>query len=96
VATKVGRDPAVIRRTGPGEWTVIRPRIGFGAPERLTASSQAAAIVRLERIARGSFGSTIAELERNPPMDDALNPVSPWTPLWVPGAQPHVLPHAHT
>ncbi|MEV8439155.1 hypothetical protein AB0425_17410 [Actinosynnema sp. NPDC051121] len=91
------RDRITIRRTGPGAWTLTRPRVGFGPPEVLPAESQAAAIARLDRVRRSNhrYGSTIAELERGHAMTDCLNPVSPWTPLWIPGTAPTVLPYSH-
>ncbi|GAA1281398.1 hypothetical protein [Saccharothrix xinjiangensis] len=88
------RDRVSIRKTAPGTWTITRPRAGFGGPEVLTAESQAAAVARLDRIrAALHVGSTVVQIERRQHATDALNPVSPWTPLWVPGTEPHVLPY---
>jgi hypothetical protein len=53
------RDLPSVRRTAPGEWTVVRPRIGFGPPETHTASTAAAAWRWLRNIERpGSHGLT--------------------------------------
>jgi len=53
---------ATVRRTGPGQWTVTRPRLGFGPPELHTAPTAAAAWRWLRRIApapgRGAHAGT--------------------------------------
>lgn len=91
------RDRARIRKAAPGAWTLTRPRVGFGGPEVFTADSQPEAIALLDRVrsATRRHASAVVELERREDMTDALNPVSPWTPLWLPGTEPAVLPYSH-
>lgn len=91
------RDRIRIRRTTPDAWVVVLPRIGFGPPEVLACASQADGIAVVDRIRAASrrHGSTVAGQELHRAQTDCLFPISPWTPLWIPGTEPAVLPYSH-
>lgn len=52
------RDRVNVRKTGPGEWTITRPRLGFGGPEVLTARTGALALRLVRQLdkLRGGHG----------------------------------------
>lgn len=82
------RDRIRIRRTAPQEWTVTIPTIGFGPPEVWAFPVWADAMRYADATWRDrarNTGSTVIELERPGAATDRLNPISPWTPLWIPG-----------
>lgn len=80
------RDRIQIRKTAPQQWTVTRPRLGFGAPEVTTWSRWAEARDHIALVlASRQWGGTETDTDRPAPVTDCLNPISPWTPLWFPG-----------
>lgn len=72
------KDRVDVRKTGPREWTITRPRLGFGDPEVLTATTGAQAFRLLRRLEkpRGAGGGT----DRSHQHQDGLSA----SPLWDP------------
>jgi hypothetical protein len=79
------RDRATIRRTGPGQWTVVRPRAGFAPPEVHTTDSAAAAWRWLATATKPRGGHSATDRAAN--YADAIGSYPRWDPWryrWAP------------
>jgi len=74
------KDRTRVRKTGPAEWTITRPRLGLGDPEVFTAPTGAAAhkLLRWLEKPRGAHGGA----ERSHQYVDGLSSTPSWGPYW--------------
>lgn len=72
------KDRITVRRTAPREWTITRPRIGFGPPEIHTATTAPAAWRWLRTVEKTRGGGAAAERAHG--HRDGLGAIPGWEP----------------
>jgi hypothetical protein len=72
------KDRTTVRRAAPGQWTITRPRIGFGPPETRTEPTAAAAWRWLRVVEKNRGGSAATDRAHN--VADGLATLPRWDP----------------